>query len=317
MEILLLIGIIIFFLVLLVKSAELVEGAFVFLARKIHISEFFIGFVVLSIITSLPEMSISVLSSQDIPELSIGNLIGASTVLLTLVIGLSAIKYKTLIFKGRFSEKEVVMGIGLIASMILVLWDKYISVDEGLLLLGGYLFYVFYLNHKFNKDIIKKNSSLNIHKLFHSFGRAGIGIIILLISSSIIVRSASHLAGLLSISPALIGLLLLAIGTNLPELTILFISKQNVGDQKLALGNIFGSACVNPGILGLLAVLAGGVKVDSFISIVPSLVILSFTLVLFGIATWTGRQVTRFEGILLISLYISLIIAELLIILHI
>jgi len=314
MEVLILIGLIFFFLLLLVKSAELVEGAFVFLARKIHISEFFIGFVVLSIVTSLPEISIAILSSQEVPELAIGNLIGATTVLLTLVIGLSAVKYGKLEFKGKFSEKEVLIGIAIIASMIVVLLDRFISVAEGFLLLGSYGAYIIYLNQKFNYNNLKKHLSLNVKKLYRSIGSAGIGIVLLLISSSMIVRFASQLATILDIPPAIIGILLLAIGTNLPELTILFISKNTKGDEALALGNFFGSACVNPGILGLLAILAGGVRISNFVALVPAIAILCCTIILFGIATWTGRKVTRLEGLLLISLYLALIISEFIII---
>lgn len=314
MEVLGIVGALLFFLLILVKSAELVEGSFVFLSRKLHVSEFFTGFVVLSIITSLPEISISVLSSQELPELSVGNLIGATTVLLTLVIGLSAVKYGKLEFKSRFQEKEVLMGVGLITFMVISILDKYISITEGIALLGGYFIFIAYLNRKFNQVALKKHANINIKKLSRLIGKASIGIVLLLISSSMTVKLAESLALILSISPAVIGVLVLAIGTNLPELTILAISKKNRDNEALALGNFFGSACVNPGILGLLAIMAGGVKIDSFIAIIPSTVILLLTLIMFGVATWTGKKVSRTEGFMLTGLYIALLITEIAII---
>jgi len=310
MEALILIVALVIFLLVLVKSAQLVEGSFEFLSKKLKISEFFTGFVILSIITSLPEMSISVLSSQEVPELSVGNLIGATTVLLTLVIGLSAVKYGKLEFKSRFKEKEVLMGIGLIGFMVICILDRYISIPEGIALLSLYFSYIGYLNHKFNQKSLKKSANIEIRKLSKLLGKAGLGIILLLISSSVIVKLAESLAITLSISPAIIGILILAVGTNLPEITILLISKKTKDDEDLALGNFFGSACVNPGILGLLAIMAGGVKIDSFVVIISYNVILVLTLILFAIATWTGKKVTKTEGYMLAALYIALLISE-------
>lgn len=297
-------------LYLLVKSAELVEGAFVSLARKIRVSEFFIGFVILSIVTSLPELSIAIVSSESDPELSAGNLLGATVILLTLVTGLSAIKYRELKFRGRFAEKEILMGIMLIYTMILVVLDRYVSVVEGVILASGYVLYIAYINHKFNKHFLAKHKSINVTKLYHSFGRAAVGVILLIVASSFVVRTAEALAIELQISSTLVGLILLAIGTNVPELTVLLTSGKKKTEENLALGNIFGSSCVNPGILGLLAILANGIDLVEFVSIVPIIIIMTFSVILFSIFSWTGKKLTSTEGILLLAAYASLLITE-------
>jgi cation:H+ antiporter len=315
MEIILLFSLLLASLFVLVKSAQLVEDAFIHIARRLKISEFFIGFVILAIITSLPEFSIAVISSSNIPELSVGNLLGATTILITLIIGASAIKYKNLKFKGKFSEKEIFIGIALLASMILVLLDRYISVIEGISLLVFYILYVIYINWKFNgRKHSVENISFNPQKIYERYSKAAIGMLLLIISSSLIVKSAESLASIIQISPSLIGLVLLALGTNIPELTILVTSKKTIDQKNLSLGNFFGSACVNPGILGLLAVLSGGVGITDFPSIVPVIVIMTLSLVLFSVFAWTGKTLTRNEGIILIGGYVSLIITEALII---
>lgn len=308
LALLLIIGIL---LLTLIKSAQMVEGAFILIARKSRISEFIIGFVVLGIVTSLPELSIAVASSQEIPQLSIGNIIGATAVLLTLVIGLNAIKFKNLSFKGRFAEKELLIGIFSVFLMLLSIMDSYISVVEGLFMILIYLVYVIYLNYKFSQKVDLKKSMINVMKIYSAVGSAILGIVFLIVASIFIVEAASSLAFNLNISPALLGIFLLGFGTNVPELTILLTSKVKTNEQKLTSGNVFGSLFLNPGTVGLLAVLAGGVQIFDLAAIIPAIVICFIALGFFALFSYTGRTLSKNEGIILIAVFASLIITEL------
>jgi cation:H+ antiporter len=136
--------------------------------------------------------------------------------------------------------------------------------------------------------------------------------LILIVASSYVVQLSESLASIIGVTESLIGILILAVGTNLPELTIMLTSKGDE-EEKLALGNLFGSACVNAGILGLLSVLAGGFEIKDFESIVTGIVILALALILFTYFSWTGRKIDRFEGFLLIGLYVAMIITEIIV----
>lgn len=297
----------------LVVSARYVEKSFIEFAHKFKINEFFLGFVILGLVTSLPEITIALFASKEAPQLSMGNLIGATTVLLTLIIGISAVKYKNISFTGKFAEKEVVAGILLMSAMILVFVDRNVAFVEGVILLAFYALYTLYLSEKLNN---KKERvfylNISTEKTPAVLMKLIVGCITLIIASSYVVTFSEDLAKLIGISESLIGILLLAIGTNLPEITILILAKTS-DEQKLALGNFFGSACVNAGILGLLAILSGGFVITDFETVVTGIVILALSLLYFAYFSWTGRKIDRREGILLIALYAAMIITEILI----
>lgn len=313
METLALLVIIVALLLVLIKSAQMVEGTFTLLARTAKISEFIVGFVVLSLVTSLPEISIAVASSQSIPELSIGNMIGASAVLLTLILGINVVKFKKVEFKGKFAEQEVLIGIFSVFLMLLSVIDRHITVVEGGFMLLTYITYVIYLNYKFTRKVNFKNTMVNVIKIYRTLGNAIIGILILILASTFIVKAATSLAYNLSISTALIGVFLLGVGTNVPELTILLTSKAKKAQRELTIGNDLGSLFLNPGTVGLLTLLSGGIYITDLAALAPALVVTFIALILFTVFSYTGRVLSKAEGIIMIGVFFSLIITELII----
>lgn len=301
---------------ILVKSADLVEDSFVLLAKKIGVSEFVLGFVLLSAISSLPEISIAISSNDVVPELSVGNLFGATLILLSLVAGLSAIKFKNISFRGKFNETEVLIALLIIALMIFTALDATFSLLEGVGLVFMYFLYVFQLSIRFKNLSEQKEQKVQAKKLFRLLIKSAIGVFGILASAALIVDTVISIGNILMVSEALLGLLVLAVGTNLPELTMLIRAKHD-SQQNLAFGNIMGSAAINTLILGCLIILSQGFRlaIVDVIALTPVMVILSITILAFVFFSWTGRKLTRSEGVLLISCYISLIIAELLIIL--
>ncbi len=303
---------------LLVKAADLVEDAFVLIAKKLNLSSFLIGFVVLGIASTLPEISIVLTSSiQDRAEISIGNILGASLVTITLVIAINVFMHKKIPFKGSFGVNQVIAGMGLILSQVIVLLDGQLTSTEGAVLIGMYIFYVIYISFRTNhlsKKHLHENAKIEVGQLSILLGKGLIGLFGLLIFATGIVSAATYLADLLHISDAVVGILILSLGTNIPELTII-IRSHTKDQEKLAVGNFIGSAAVNTAVLGLLGVLnIPGIEVDSITPLIPVLSMLSLGILFFAIFAWTGREITRREAIVLMSLYIGLIIIELIVI---
>ncbi len=299
----------------LVKSADLIEDGFVLLAKSLKMNEFFIGFVILSAVSNLPEFSIVLSSNNLVPELSVGNLVGGSVIILTLVIGLSVIKFGGIEFKGRFREKEVVEGLSVMSLSILALYDGNLEVYESLGLMGAYIIYVYLIHNRYkNKRNTKATKSVvDSKKLMQMFFKAVVGSILILVCSSLLVDVVIEIGGRIQLNEALVGLFILAIGTNIPEITILLRAKK-VKQKNLALGNFIGSATINVFILGLLGILSQGVDLNAsghFIVLVPVLVIFAMSLIAFLVFSWTGHKLTKTEGAMLIGFYIALLIAEL------
>jgi len=304
--------VLLFFLsLLLVKSADLLEDGFVLLARKLGISTFIIGFAVLGVASSLTEIFVAISAAgRGIPELSVGNLLGATVLLLTFIVALNTLVNKRIPFSGSFGRNQVMMALGLMILGIGAIIDERLSVFEGVILLGAYVGFVYYLSLQTNHKNIDHHAQVNVKKLWRLLIEASVGLIGLIIFSKLIVDVAVILAGpeLLNIPESVVGILMISLGTNIPEITILFRSKGKDG-AKLAVGNFLGSACANTGILGLLAILAPH-DLTYFSSIVPTILFLILAIIMFGILAWSDKEISRREALILLSIYFLLIFAE-------
>ncbi len=293
------------------KAADFIDDSFSFYSKRIKISQFLIGFIFLGTISSLPEITIAINSSKEIPELSAGNLLGATLILMSVVMGISVIKFKNVHFQGKFTEKEVITALGLLLVMLIAVADKSISILESLILLGLYLIYIVFLYYQFHKKLANyPEVMINASNAKIFMVKSIVGIILILITASAIVDTVIEIGDRININEALLGLFVLSFGTNLPE--IVFLTKaKNLDQEKLALGNFMGSAVANVGIMGLLGLSSGGFVFNHFISIIPVLVILTLTIVLFAIFSFTGRRLSVWEGYILLASYASFIITEL------
>lgn len=296
---------------LLVQAADLIEDALVVVAEKLGISSFAIGFIVLSIASSLPEASLLVsAAAEQKPSLSVGNLIGASIILLTLVVAINVIKYKEVEFGGQFTIKEVLWALVVLSIQVVMLSDGRLDFVEGLLGLGAYLLFTAYIYYLGNDKHLKLHTKqkMEVSKLGQLSLRAMLGLIGLVVISSLLVDAAIETASLLNVPESTIGLIVLAVGTNIPEIIIAIRSKNANGEQ-MAVGNFIGSAAINTAILGGLAILSSG-QLENFASLVPSLIVLGATIVLFGIVAWSDKKIKRPEALILIGVYVLLLITE-------
>ena len=288
---------------ILSKSADLVVASISSLARRFGVSEFNLGFFVLGLATSTPELFVGLNSVIDAtPELSLGNLIGASIILLSLIIGLTAVLNKEVRFGNSFGRKDILLTSFVILSPAFLLFDGYLSRFDGLFLIVFYVLFYLFLNRQqsFAERIEQKLSS---HKLdFLKIAvKMLIGVAGLAITSKVIVEAAELMAITWNLPLVLVGLVFLAVGTNLPELTIMF--KSSVHNHKqIALGDFLGSAAANTAILGFIALLSP-IQLTAPVKIYASLVMLFISLVTFNAFFQSERKLTRLEGAALVGLY--------------
>lgn len=319
LELLSLFALLFVLLYLLVKSADLIEDVFTLVARKVGVSEFLIGFVILGAVSSAPEFAISLHSSTQAPELSLGNIYGGTLIILSLLVGYAAIKFKGITFTGTYKIREMFSGLIVILMSYVVLLDKNITVFEGFLLI---LLYVLYIGHifrvyGFKKDVVSygEEKTLPAEKTFRLLMRSALGIVMILITSFLIVDTAIEIGEKLNVNKAFIGLIVLAVGTNIGELVIIHRAK-TVDQIKLAMGAAFGTAVMHTPIIGILAIVAKGINLsennDVFISLIPVFVILTLALTYTFVFSFTNKKITKFEGFLLLGVYLSFIITELL-----
>jgi cation:H+ antiporter len=297
--------------VALARAADLVQAAMVLLAQKLKINPFLIGFVVLSVASSLPEITVALTAagSQD-PSLSVGNLLGGMIILLTLVIGVNTIRHSNIKFVGRFGLKQLYGALLVNASNLLVLLDGNLTVLDGVFLITMYVTYVLYLSHA-SVGLNNRHDHLvtfSRKELSEALIKASIGIIGLVLLARLAVDTAIHTATMLNVPESIIGLIVLALGTNMPEIMIALRSHGR-DEERLAIGNALGSATVNACILGVLAVVAPH-QLPNLLNLLPSMLILFSTIILFGVTATTGQMLTKKEGSGLLALYTTLILVE-------
>ena len=182
-----------------------------------------------------------------------------------------------------------------------------LSRFDGIILLGAFAYYIYTLvqqEARFSR-IVDKTSRKEAIKFMLLFL---VSITLLLISAHYVVDYAELLSIDLEISPLLMGLFIISLGTSLPEL--MFESKAVLSQhQSMAIGDLVGSVITNSAlVLGVTALLAP-IAVNSVIYLTSTLFMLFAAFIFFTFAE-SGEKITWTEGISLLFLYVLFIIIE-------
>lgn len=125
------------------------------------------------------------------------------------------------------------------------------------------------------------------------------GLVILVAGAEAFVRGASRLAAMIGISPLIIGLTIVALGTSSPEIAV-SVQAAVSGQADIALGNVVGSNIANVAlILGLSALIAPLVVAQQLIRLdVPIMIGASVLLLLLGL----NGTLSRLDGMLFLAI---------------
>ena len=296
------IAILILFGILLAVSARLVVRAAGDMARQLGLPTFIIGFFVLGALTSTPEFFVMLQAAADgVPTLSAGNLLGGSLLLLSFVMGLSAVILGNIKLNHGMRFADLVFAAAVVAAPVAALQDGTLSRVDGLLLVGFYLLYVIFVSDE--KKLAKRAMRRANHAkhIKHLLGLLAVGVGGMLISSKIVVESAEILMAAFNIPALVFGLFILSIGTNLPELTLAFQAIER-GRRDIAFGDFLGSSVANTFILGVLGVLAPFTPV-AHEGLRVSLILLLGVSVFFVWAAYSKQTISRREGLGLLVFY--------------
>lgn len=280
------------------------------IAHFLRITEFTAAFIIMAIATSLPELFIGISSAiNKNPALSLGNIIGANILDLTLVTGLIILAGRGINIKSKQTKKDsLLMLIPLILMLALFFIGNSLSRIDGIILIAAFCIYAFYLikrREKFRKPLEDKVKRPEV--IFHT----ALFIILLAVmffSAKFVVQYASLLSLDLKLPPIMIGLFLISIGTVLPELTFgIAAALKNKGE--MAIGDQIGTIVVNSTlILGIVAVIFPITAHATFFMISAAFLVVSAFL--FATFFQTGSKLYVIEGISLILLYLFFMLLE-------
>ena len=235
-------------LAILVVGAEILIRGSVSFGKKLNISLFAIGVVIVAAGTSLPELASSinaVLNNHS--DLALGAVVGSNIANLILVMAATTIIVPiTNITNNQVNQAWINIALGICLIIMSYFYFNYLFGIISLIALTLIMYFQIKKGSILVDDIDKDEYSIFISLILIIFG-----IIFLIYGSDLFVNSAIILAKKLQVSEAVIGLSLIAFGTSLPELVIGIMSalKRKVD---FALGNILGSNIYN--VLGVLGI---------------------------------------------------------------
>ena len=293
---------------LIVGMALLIKGADFFVdwasqvAKAMKIPSLIIGLTLVSIGTSMPEMSVSIQSAiQNLDDMSFGNVVGSNIFNTFVVIGASAL-FTTLTVSNDMKKYDIPILIGIYLILILfgfVIGPFEVTLIESILILSLLFIYTFFLIYRSRKEKSEEENTKQrkwyFNVLFIILGLAGI-----IFGGDLVVDNAVVLATKLGMSELLVGLTIVAVGTSLPELVTSMVAAKK-GENDIAVGNAIGSSIFNIIlILGLSGIISPYAVGESYLI---DLMVMLCSAVIILIMSMTDGKIGKGKGIILIMIY--------------
>lgn len=299
-------------LIVLGKSAAWAIRSAVGLSRLIGLTEFVISLVVITLISILPETIISVLAAvQGSPALGLGTLIGSNVADLALVFGAVAFFAPHAISAEPAFIKDDYIFLGFLLLPLILGFTGAFSRLDGVILIAASIIFFFIMAETKRR----RGGHVHAYGINDSPLSAIKDFVVLAVSLSIMgaaayyaVEYASGVASIIGVAPSLLGLLVIAPGTCLPEL-IFSIRAVRRRHNTLAFGDILGTVIIDATlVLGAVA-LIHPFAFNPRIIIVTGIFMLLAALLFFALLR-TGRKLTRGEGAMLLAFYALFVIVE-------
>jgi cation:H+ antiporter len=292
--------------VLLFFSGDWLVKAGVELSRRFRVSPLVAGLTVVAFGTSAPELFVSVDAVfTDVPDISIGNIVGSNIANIALILGCVAI-----IFPISVRQPSVVFDWLVMMLSFLLL---FLFLNNGLLQRGeGFVFFLLMVIYLFWSVIHSRRQSFRKEEVFpEPVMKLSASVLIIVLSvtglyfgAEWLVNGASHLAIGWGVSERVVGVSVVAFGTSVPELATSLAAALKK-EMDISVGNIIGSNIFNVfSILGITALLKP-LEVSSRIVTFDFwwMTGIGILLMLFMIPLRKGL-ITRFKGAVLLLVYI-------------
>ena len=298
-------------LVILTVGAELLTKGCVGMAARFHVPEFIIGLTVMAVGTSMPELTVSVMSAlKGSTDMAIGNVTGSNLFNTLIILGICSM-VRPMVFTKENVRRDIPICIG--ASLLMLVFALYIGQGisrwQGAIMLALYVAVIWYSVRSAKQGAPEEESAGDSSSM--GWGRVIIYIIVglagLIYGGNTCLESATSIARAWGVSEAVIAITIVAAGTSLPELASSLSAIAN-GKLSLALGNVIGSNVANIllilGTSGLIKPLTmGGITPLDVWMVFGSSVLLLLSALAIG-----QRRITRFEGVIYLAIYVAYVI---------
>ena len=288
--------------ILLMAGGEIIVQGAVVIAGRMRVPPLLVGFTIVAIGTSLPELAVSLEAvAGGQPDLAVGGVMGSNVANVMLVLGTASMLGAASdpgIGVKRDAKAMMMASFALLGAVVLGSIDQLFGASMLVCLVG----YYGYSYLKSDDDDIEMEESWVPNKISLATIVTIVGGLFIWKGAEFLIQGATGIASDMGISEAVIGLSVVALGTSLPELAVTIVAGIR-GQGGVAVGNILGSNMMNIlGILGATAVIGGGILInpdfaerDIWVMLVTSGAIAAMLL--------NGREIGRRTGFAMVAGY--------------
>ena len=296
------------FIFLIFGGESVVQGA-ITIARKMNVSPLLIGFTIVAVGTSLPELAVTLnavsSNNQDLVDLAVGGVLGSNVANVMLVLGTAAMLGAC--DKPGVGIKKDAMAV-IMASIILlftVLMGEVTQIIGTLMVIALISYYAYSYNYskKLGLDEELEETWMGENMLLAMIVTI-VGGTMIVLGAELLIEGSKGIADSFGISESIVGLSVIALGTSLPELAVTMVAALR-GHKGVAIGNVLGSNVINIlGILGISSAYAGGIIVsEEFAG--RDIWIVMITSGLVAIMLLNERKITKTLGVTMVIGYLS------------
>lgn len=276
------------------------------MALRLGVTPFVVGLTVVAFGSSAPEAITSLVSGNN-PQIIIGNIVGSNIANVGLAIGLAAlISPITCVYREiRFELISMMVSVVIITLLAL---NGYMDTAVGIFLIAFLLVFVFAVYKYKTKSgdlppecCYQDPSETTEVSMWKSAILVLVGIIALYIGAKSFIGGSVELASILGISDLLIGLLVVAVGTSLPELCICLLAAYR-HENELVVSNIVGSIVFNSSFALGVGALFTVVPITHYMLVFHMPVMIIIAAMMF-LMIRSGDRISRKEGAVLFAVY--------------
>ncbi len=298
--------------VIIIKSSDILVDCASSLALRCHVPKMLIALTIVAFGTCAPEVAISFQSVADgNGTIAFANVVGSCIVNTFLIIGLAAL-VRPIRVKHATIKKELPILLIITTGFVVLMLDSVFnpltpntfSRADGIILILLFCMFVSYIVQLLKKKDEEKEKVEPVYKnIFLIIFLLITSLICITLSSDVIVNNATILAEKLNISEKLITMVLIVIGTSLPEM-VMTVTSARKKEFDMAIGNIIGTNIFNICIvLGLPIVLYGDLVLENF-NLIDIITVFLTSLLLYLFAR-SEKKVSKKEGILMLTIFIA------------
>jgi cation:H+ antiporter len=295
------------------KGADLLVKYASQLSARLGVSTVVVGLTVVTFGTVLPELTVAIFSSLNgANDLIIGNALGTTAFSFGLILGLAALINPIAIKDSTLRHQFPWIGLYAVV-LYLLAFDLVISRSDGVILLLLGVAFVWYAFHKSKQEKIQEKGKQKVvhaqkSSLTTSKGwvKIVIGMLLVVGGAKLMIDSSLSIAQTFGASELIIGIIVIAIGTSLPELVTMITASWR-HEPAVGVGNVIGSATMNVfAIVGVASVIRPvTIHPDMLIFDFPAMI---FFVILISVLFISSHRLTRFEGLLLIASYVGYLV---------